>query len=107
MAELVDALVSNNCGKPCRFEPGPGYKASLFEKLFLYPVAGLRPFQVCGPGYKASLFEELFLYPVAGLRPFQVCGPGYKAFLFEKLFLYPVAGLSSFRNHIFKFPPTA
>ena len=26
MAELVDALVSNTCGKPCRFEPGSGYK---------------------------------------------------------------------------------
>lgn len=26
MAELVDALVSNTNGKPCRFDPGPGYK---------------------------------------------------------------------------------
>ena len=26
VAELVDALVSNTNGKPCRFDPGPGYK---------------------------------------------------------------------------------
>lgn len=26
MAELVDALVSNTSGKPCRFDPGSGYK---------------------------------------------------------------------------------
>ena len=25
VAELVDALVSNTNGKPCRFDPGPGY----------------------------------------------------------------------------------
>ena len=25
VAELVDALVSNTSGKPCRFDPGPGY----------------------------------------------------------------------------------
>lgn len=25
MAELVDALVSNTSGKPCRFDPGSGY----------------------------------------------------------------------------------
>jgi hypothetical protein len=25
MAELVDALVSNTCGKPCRFDSGSGY----------------------------------------------------------------------------------
>ena len=29
MAELVDALVSNTSGKPCRFDSGSGYK-SLF-----------------------------------------------------------------------------
>ena len=27
VAELVDALVSNTNGKPCRFDPGPGYFA--------------------------------------------------------------------------------
>ena len=26
VAELVDALVSNTNGKPCRFDPGPGYQ---------------------------------------------------------------------------------
>jgi hypothetical protein len=26
MAELVDALVSNTCGKPCRFDSGSGYE---------------------------------------------------------------------------------
>jgi hypothetical protein len=25
LAELVDALVSNTCGKPCRFDSGAGY----------------------------------------------------------------------------------
>ena len=25
LAELVDALVSNTCGKPCRFDSGTGY----------------------------------------------------------------------------------
>ena len=25
VAELVDALVSNTNGKPCRFDPGTGY----------------------------------------------------------------------------------
>ena len=25
LAELVDALVSNTCGKPCRFDSGSGY----------------------------------------------------------------------------------
>jgi hypothetical protein len=29
MAELVDALVSNTCGKPCRFDSGSGYKKPL------------------------------------------------------------------------------
>ena len=29
MAELVDALVSNTCGKPCRFDSGSGYLISL------------------------------------------------------------------------------
>jgi hypothetical protein len=29
MAELVDALVSNTCGKPCRFDSGFGYIKSL------------------------------------------------------------------------------
>jgi hypothetical protein len=29
---LVDALVSNTCGKPCRFEPGSGYK-KLFKVI--------------------------------------------------------------------------
>jgi hypothetical protein len=29
LAELVDALVSNTCGKPCRFDSGAGYKAFL------------------------------------------------------------------------------
>ena len=43
MAELVDALVSNTCGKPCRFEPGSGYinKKLLFLKSFfllIFPV---------------------------------------------------------------------
>ena len=27
VAELVDALVSNTNGKPCRFDPGPGYRS--------------------------------------------------------------------------------
>ena len=27
VAELVDALVSNTNGKPCRFDPGPGYSS--------------------------------------------------------------------------------
>jgi hypothetical protein len=27
VAELVDALVSNTCGKPYRFDSGPGYNA--------------------------------------------------------------------------------
>jgi hypothetical protein len=31
MAELVDALVSNTCGKPCRFDSGSGYK-NRFER---------------------------------------------------------------------------
>gem|GEM_PF-6700770 len=40
MAELVDALVSNTSGKPCRFEPGSGYGKLLSnEGLFhLYSV---------------------------------------------------------------------
>jgi putative endonuclease len=29
LAELVDALVSNTCGKPCRFDSGAGYKAPI------------------------------------------------------------------------------
>ena len=29
VAELVDALVSNTNGKPCRFDPGPGYSREL------------------------------------------------------------------------------
>jgi hypothetical protein len=29
MAELVDALVSNTCGKPCRFDSGSGYLKKL------------------------------------------------------------------------------
>jgi hypothetical protein len=28
---LVDALVSNTCGKPCRFDSGSGYK-NRFER---------------------------------------------------------------------------
>ena len=37
MAELVDALVSNTCGKPCRFDSGSGYlKALLNRRAFLF-----------------------------------------------------------------------
>ena len=36
MAELVDALVSNTCGKPCRFDSGSGYKTSSKEGVFLF-----------------------------------------------------------------------
>ena len=39
MAELVDALVSNTCGKPCRFEPGSGYKK---ERAQTFSLARLR-----------------------------------------------------------------
>ena len=36
LAELVDALVSNTCGKPCRFDSGAGYKAFLrYQKGFV------------------------------------------------------------------------
>jgi hypothetical protein len=32
---LVDALVSNTCGKPCRFDSGSGYKnLFLTEEVF-------------------------------------------------------------------------
>ena len=31
VAELVDALVSNTNGKPCRFDPGPGYKKIIIK----------------------------------------------------------------------------
>ena len=34
MAELVDALVSNTCGKPCRFDSGSGYLKALLRKGF-------------------------------------------------------------------------
>lgn len=36
MAELVDALVSNTCGKPCRFDSGAGYKAGNFQPLITW-----------------------------------------------------------------------
>ena len=38
VAELVDALVSNTNGKPCRFDPGPGYKKKedVVDILFFY-----------------------------------------------------------------------
>ena len=32
MAELVDALVSNTCGKPCRFDSGSGYTLLLEDQ---------------------------------------------------------------------------
>jgi hypothetical protein len=31
---LVDALVSNTCGKPCRFDSGSGYKNLFFRRGF-------------------------------------------------------------------------
>ena len=45
LAELVDALVSNTCGKPCRFDSGAGYlpeniwkveRVALDEQPFFY-----------------------------------------------------------------------
>jgi hypothetical protein len=33
---LVDALVSNTCGKPCRFDSGSGYVKPLRKKRFFY-----------------------------------------------------------------------
>ena len=36
MAELVDALVSNTCGKPCRFDSGSGYNKPLRNQGFFY-----------------------------------------------------------------------
>ena len=40
MAELVDALVSNTSGKPCRFDPGSGYlKAPSKEGAFFVAAA--------------------------------------------------------------------
>ena len=37
LAELVDALVSNTCGKPCRFDSGTGY---------VRPLSNKRPFLI-------------------------------------------------------------
>ena len=61
MAELVDALVSNTCGKPCRFDSGSGYlKASLQRGAFFYGM-GSNFFKFSGSGYlKASLQSGAF-----------------------------------------------
>ena len=41
LAELVDALVSNTCGKPCRFDSGAGTLKPLYEsrEVFWYKEA--------------------------------------------------------------------
>jgi hypothetical protein len=58
MAELVDALVSNTCGKPCRFEPGSGYKASdFFWSFFFGPGSKLQRLS-----WKASDFFWSFFW---------------------------------------------
>ena len=36
---MVDALVSNTNGKPCRFDPGPGYSRELWLNTIRDPVA--------------------------------------------------------------------
>jgi hypothetical protein len=41
LAELVDALVSNTCGKPCRFDSGAGYKNEPFERKAFFVTRAL------------------------------------------------------------------
>ena len=38
VAELVDALVSNTNGKPCRFDPGPGYYERRCNRMIIVQV---------------------------------------------------------------------
>jgi hypothetical protein len=51
MAELVDALVSNTCGKPCRFDSAPGIKTASFKRFFLlykiYFIGGISKKKLC------------------------------------------------------------
>ena len=57
MAELVDALVSNTCGKPCRFDSGFGYKP-LRNRRFFYFYTYVLNFKYC----KLALFDICNFY---------------------------------------------
>ena len=60
MAELVDALVSNTCGKPCRFDSGSGYEVLLNRGAFSFWV-GVKLFCLSVP--------EIFMFFYYSLNP--------------------------------------
>jgi hypothetical protein len=71
VAELVDALVSNTCGKPYRFDSGPGYKMAKrplnFRGLFRFrgfyhkitPFTILRGIDYVGVNYTGPELDSL------------------------------------------------
>ena len=90
MAELVDALVSNTCGKPCRFDSGFGYK-KLFWKEGLFSVSKSESnyFRLTGLGYKKRWRKEgLFSFSKSESNFFRLTGFDYKSITKKFLFYY-------------------